>query len=104
MKTGDSGVTPAGLSVGIDRADIKTWLARFASVKIGDEEIKNGLLRIGETEAKNFDVLIGADFFMAHHVYVANSQNRIYFTYNGGPVFNVRTSEPAAKPEDRAPK
>ena len=97
VKTSDPGVTPGGLSIGIDRTDIKTWLGRFASVKIGDEEIKNGLLRIGETDAKYFDILIGADFFMAHHVYVANSQNQIYFTYNGGPVFNVRSSAAAAQ-------
>jgi len=96
VKTSDPGVTVAGASRGIDRVDVKTWLARFASVKVGDEEIKNGLLRIGETEAKTFDVLIGADFFMAHHVYVANSQNQLYFTYNGGPVFNVRASGAAA--------
>jgi predicted aspartyl protease len=93
VRTSDEGVKRAGDSHGLD-GDIKTWVATFASIKIGDEEIKNAKLAIGESVANDFDVLIGADFFMAHHVYVANSQGKVYFTYSGGPVF--RTSAPQA--------
>jgi hypothetical protein len=89
VKTTDPDVTPAGSSRGLDRAAIKTWVGRFASVKIGTEEIKNVRLSIGESQASDFDMLLGADFFLAHHVYVANSQNKIYFTYEGGPVFRA---------------
>jgi tetratricopeptide (TPR) repeat protein len=32
-------------------------------------------------------MLLGDDFFLSHRVYVANSQHKLYFTYNGGPVF-----------------
>lgn len=95
VKTSDPGVKRAGFSRGIDRDNIKTWVGRFASVKIGDEEIKNAMLAIGETSVYDFDVLVGADFFMAHHVYVANSQRKLYFTYNGGPVF--QSPEPDAE-------
>jgi predicted aspartyl protease len=99
VKTTDPGVQSAGYSRGVDRDNIKTWGARFASVKIGDEEITNGLLRIGETNADFFDILIGADFFLSHRVYVANSQKKIYFTYNGGgPVFNVAIEKEAPAP------
>jgi predicted aspartyl protease len=94
VKTSDPGVKRAGDSHGLD-GDTKTWAATFASVKIGDEEIKNAKLAIGESVAADFDVLIGADFFMAHHVYVANSQGKLYFSYSGGPVF--RTSVPAER-------
>lgn len=94
VKTSDPGVIPAGLTHALDRSDIKTWVGRFADVKIGDEEIKNTKLEIGQTEADDFDVLLGADFFLAHHIYVANSQGKIYFTYAGGPVF--RTPEVGA--------
>lgn len=89
VKTTDPDVTPGGYSRALDRAAIKTWVGRFASVKIGTEEIKNVRLSIGESQASDFDVLLGADFFLAHHVYVANSQNKIYFTYEGGPVFRA---------------
>src|SRR5262249_26060507 len=42
------------------------------------------------------DMLLGADFFLSHRIYVANSQNRVYFTYNGGPVFNLNAPKTAA--------
>jgi predicted aspartyl protease len=96
VHTDDPGVVPAGVTRGLDRNDIKTWVGRFADIKIGDEEIKNTRLEIGQTEAEDFDVLIGADFFLAHHVYVANSQGKIYFTYAGGPVFRTPEVEPAS--------
>lgn len=89
VRTTDPGVTPAGYSRGLDRPDIKTWVAHFADVKIGDEEVRNTRLSIGDSTATDFDVLLGADFFLAHHLYVANSQGRLYFTYAGGPVFRV---------------
>ncbi|HEY3948299.1 aspartyl protease family protein [Phenylobacterium sp.] len=92
VHTTDTGVKRAGDSHGLDGA-VKTWVATFASVKIGDEEIKNAKLAIGESNAEDFDVLIGADFFLAHHVYVANSQKKLYFSYDGGPVF--RSAAPA---------
>ena len=93
VKVTDAAVKSAGTVSGIDRANMKAWVAPFASVKIGDEEIKNGLLKIGQSDAQDFDVLIGADFFLAHHVYVANSQGKMYFTYSGGPVFNVQADD-----------
>jgi tetratricopeptide (TPR) repeat protein len=37
-------------------------------------------------------MLVGADFFLSHRIYVASSQRKLYFTYNGGPVFNLTTS------------
>jgi tetratricopeptide (TPR) repeat protein len=41
-------------------------------------------------------MLIGADFYLSHRIYVATSQHKLYFTYNGGPVFNL-TSSPSTK-------
>jgi tetratricopeptide (TPR) repeat protein len=37
------------------------------------------------------DMLVGADFFLSHRVYVSNEQHKLYFTYNGGAVFNLTT-------------
>ncbi|HET9329219.1 MAG TPA: tetratricopeptide repeat protein, partial [Steroidobacteraceae bacterium] len=47
------------------------------------------------------DMLVGADFFLSHRIYVSNSQHKLYFTYNGGPVFDLRTTTPrsAAAPQ-----
>ncbi|MEI9890009.1 MAG: hypothetical protein WDN45_04645 [Caulobacteraceae bacterium] len=54
-------------------------------MQIGDEEIANAPLEIGQTSDDFYDVLIGGDFLTAHHLYVANSQQKIYFTYAGLP-------------------
>jgi tetratricopeptide (TPR) repeat protein len=88
---GSPGVTPGGTTAGIGRQPVSTWIAPFASFKIGDEEIRNTHLRIGDEELRDTDMLIGADFFLSHHILVATSQRRLYFTYNGGPVFNLTT-------------
>jgi tetratricopeptide (TPR) repeat protein len=86
------GVTPAGIAGGFGRRAVETWVAPFDSFAIGDEQIKNTRLRIGDIDLSNDgDMLLGADFFLSHRVFVSNSQHRIYFTYNGGPVFRFDT-------------
>lgn len=101
--TSDSdGVVPAGASNGIGRRVVKTWIAPFPSFRIGDEEVRNTHLRIGAGTMLDVDMLIGADFFLSHRVYVANSQRRLYFTYNGGPVFNL-TAGPAVADNSPTP-
>ncbi len=91
FKTDGSGVVPSGTSTGIGRRAVKTWVGPFESFKIGDEEIRNIRLRVGDTYLGDVDMLVGADFFLSHHVYVSNGQHKVYFTYNGGPVFNLKT-------------
>jgi tetratricopeptide (TPR) repeat protein len=83
------GVVKAGRARGIGRRTVQTWLAQFKSFKIGDEEIQNAKLRFGDLGSLNADMLIGSDFFLSHRIYVASSQRKVYFTFNGGPVFNL---------------
>jgi tetratricopeptide (TPR) repeat protein len=87
------GVIPFGVGRGVGRSVIANWLAPVSSVKIGTEEVKNIKLRFGDFDLPDADMLIGADFFMSHHVYVANSVRRMYFTYDGGPIFNSKPSK-----------
>jgi tetratricopeptide (TPR) repeat protein/predicted aspartyl protease len=89
IKPDSPGVVSAGTSYGIGRSTFASYIAPFSSFKIGDEEIKNTRLRIGDIDLSSADMLIGADFFLSHRIYVANSQHKLYFTYNGGPVFNL---------------
>lgn len=91
------GVTDGGYQHGIGPNFHSTWIAPFASFKIGQEEVRNTHLRIGSGELLGEDMLLGADFFLSHHIYVSNSQHKLYFTYNGGPVFNL-TTMPASAP------
>ena len=72
---------------GIGRRIVHASSGPIASVKIGDEEVKNTRLSIVDTNIESADALIGMDFFLSHHVFVARSQDKVYFTYNGGPVF-----------------
>lgn len=91
------GITPSSPGVrligkfpgGIARKWIKFWIAPVARFEIGGEKIEHTHLLIGASRqlGGSADMLLGSDFFLSHHVYVANGQHRLYFTYNGGPIF-----------------
>jgi len=84
-------VTAAGISRGIGKKTNENWLARFDTLDIGGEQIKNARLHMADiTIGDSADMLLGADFFLSHRVYVATEDRKIYFTYNGGPVFDLR--------------
>ena len=104
VKVTDAGVRAATDSRGVDGRPVKTWAARFAKVKVGGEEISNGWLSIGDTSMDDTDILIGADFFLAHRIYVANSQNQLYFSYVGGKVFDVGAAPEPVAAGDKTPK
>jgi len=96
------GVVPAGMSGGFGPRMIRTWIAPVDVFEIGGERIEHTHLRLGDTQLQDADMLLGADFFLSHRVYVANGQRRIYFTYNGGAVFNLTTGGAAAEPPESA--
>jgi tetratricopeptide (TPR) repeat protein/predicted aspartyl protease len=105
VRVDSPGVTDAGYSRGIGQHPVKNWIAPFASFKLGDEEIRNTRLRIGEPGIDTADMLIGADFFLSHRIYVASKQHKLFFTYNGGAVFNLKPSpapDPASEPPSAA--
>jgi len=88
VKPGGEGVIEAGMSRGAGRYAVKTWIATFPVLKIGEEEVRNARLHVGDIGPLT-DMLLGADFFLSHRIYVASSQTQVYFTYNGGPVFKL---------------
>jgi len=69
----------------------------------GDETIHNATLRVADLFSQNKEkqindliatpvndeprMLLGADFFRAHRVFIAREQHKIYVSYQGGPVF-----------------
>jgi tetratricopeptide (TPR) repeat protein len=95
------GVVFAGDSFGVGKTTFRTYIARFDSFKIGQEEIRNAKLRVGDIDLPGIDMILGADFVLSHRIYVANSQHKMYFTYNGGPVFDlaVKPKKPAGPAE-----
>ncbi|HEX4051537.1 MAG TPA: aspartyl protease family protein [Steroidobacteraceae bacterium] len=101
FRTTAPGVVSGGFSYGVGPGVVATWIAPFESFRLGDEEIRNTRLRVADFDLGDVDMLIGTDFFLAHHIYVANSQHKIYFTYNGGPVFDLTAYQ--RLPAQRAP-
>jgi len=98
VKVDSPGVIDGGLTTGVGRNLVRSYIAPFASFKFADgEEIKNARLRVADLDIGLADMLIGADFFLSHRIFIANTQAKLYFTYNGGPVFDLRTtSKPPA--------
>lgn len=91
------GVVPAGEAWGIaGYGAVKTWIAPIADLKIGTEKIEHTHLLIadfGESDLSvrqgRTDMVAGEDFFLSHRIFVAYDQRKLYFTYSGGPVFDL---------------
>jgi len=106
------GVVAAGRSAGLGSKTVASWIGPFASFAIGNETIRNTEIRFADLfkDAKYSvigshipakveglpQMLLGVDFLRSHRVLIAHSQRMIYFTHNGGPVFQ-QTPAPAAK-------
>lgn len=89
------GVRDGGVIMGVDRRGTQSWIAPVEAFEIGGEQIKNTRLRVAAGGAAGLgepDMLLGFDFFMSHRVFVSNSQHKVYFTYVGGPVFNLSSA------------
>jgi tetratricopeptide (TPR) repeat protein len=89
VKPGDPGVEAAGISGGLGRATAAVWEGPFQSFKLGDEELRNVRLHIADTDFGDSDMLVGADFFISHRVYVDNVSHRMFFSYVGGKIFGI---------------
>jgi tetratricopeptide (TPR) repeat protein len=100
VRTDGPGVTAASAAGGIGRRLVSSWIAPFDTFEIGGETVKTTRITVADVEMGDNDMSIGADFFLAHRIYVARSQDKLYFTYNGGPVFNLGqfASGPAPAP------
>jgi hypothetical protein len=104
-------LSAAGQTVGLGDKPVETYVAEFPTLSIGDETVRNVTIQLGDLFAAATDtplgsrlaekvvadgMLLGADFFKAHRVYIARSQGKMYFSYNGGPIFEI-----GPKAEDR---
>jgi hypothetical protein len=81
---------------------IDTWIAPVDILKVGDEEIKHTHLRIGTLLIPDIDMLLGIDFFLSHRIYVPSHDRRLFFTYNGGHVFDVNVRPASAGSDTQA--
>jgi predicted aspartyl protease len=105
------GVVAAGKGGGLGAKSVDYWIGPLQSFAIGNETINGTLVHfadlwkdatytpIGSHLARKIDftpaLLLGADFLRAHRVLIARSQRKMYFTYEGGPVFAPKARDPA---------
>lgn len=108
-----AGITPdsagaifLGLSGGLGPETDKVWSAPVDTFQLGGEKVQHTHLLISNFDPAHYigqvgdempDMLLGEDFFLSHRVFVAYSQRKIYFTYNGGPLFDLHL--PGATPQ-----
>jgi predicted aspartyl protease len=98
------GVAAIGSGSGLGAKRIDSWIGPFQSFTVGAETIKNPKIIFSDlwkgvtytqagsnvpTQVGLQPMLLGADFLLAHRVMIVHSQRKIYFTYAGGPLFQV---------------
>ena len=93
----DAAMTPDQDRAGLGRGKVSSWTASFDRVELGGEAVLHNRLAVADFNMGDDDMLIGIDFFLSHRIYVSKKQRRMYFTYNGGPVFalNKRVADAA---------
>ncbi len=97
------GAVESGIARGFGKRVVREWTVPVAVFKIGTEEVHKTRINVIEELGGGVgapDMLLGADFFLSHRVYVARDLHRLYFTYNGGNVFNLRAPVPVAAAAD----
>ena len=88
---------------GVGTHRLASFSGLFTSVGIGEETVKNTRIfvadlyrynkqeelgtRLGSVDDDPTYGLVGFDFFRSHRVLISNSHHKVFFTYQGGPVF-----------------
>lgn len=93
IKLDAPGVEASGKVMGIGRKLVNSWIVRVDSFSLGTETIQHSQMQVidGTLGDSDTDMLLGADFLLAHRMFIANSVGKAYFTYNGGRVFALAT-------------
>lgn len=98
IKPDSPGVRQAGYSGGLGRSIVQVWSVPVSTIDIGDEEIHNARITMQDLGGNGPDMLIGADFFISHRIYVDNESRRMFFTYTGGELFHQKAKAGADVP------
>ncbi|WP_421852756.1 aspartyl protease family protein [Novosphingobium sp.] len=87
------GVVASERTSGIGTKFRRTWIVTLKSFEVGGEEIRNTPIRVREDKGDDHDedVLVGADFFLSHRLFVSPATGHMFLTYNGGPIFSLTT-------------
>jgi tetratricopeptide (TPR) repeat protein len=87
------GVKAGHSSIGVGAKPVRTWTVNIDTFAVGTEMIQHTQMQVIDGDmGDETDLLIGVDFLLAHHMFIANSKKKAYFTYNGGRVFTFATA------------
>jgi tetratricopeptide (TPR) repeat protein/predicted aspartyl protease len=86
---GGDTVTEEGLSGGLGSRHVRTYRATFNEIEVGGELLKKPKIQFADMGMSDTQMLVGVDFFLTHRIFVANAQNEMFFTYEGGPLFGL---------------
>jgi len=80
----------AGVVLPINESNVDAHVGRVESLNLGGESHKDVDVLVGDLKDFRFvDLLLGADFFLSHRVYIASNPHSVYLTYSGGPLFKL---------------
>jgi len=80
-------------SFGIGAKPVRTWTVNIDTFSVGSETIQHSQMMVLDGNfGDKTEMLLGVDFLLAHHMFIANSKKKAYFTYNGGRVFSFATA------------
>src|SRR5262249_48283219 len=97
----ETDMEPSGRIGGAGEGHAKSWTAKVDSFELEGERITHNRLQVMDTWPTDDDeMLIGVDYFLSHRIYVARSQQVMYATWNGGPVFGHNTVDAASAARD----
>lgn len=92
-------------ATGVGGKLVKTWTVPIDTFSVGTETIQHSQMQVIDSKLGDdeTEMVLGVDFLLAHHLFIANSQRKVYFTYNGGRVFTLASAptesdKPAAAP------
>lgn len=88
LKLDAPGVERAGYAMGVGEERVARWTARFDTLQIGAEIIRNVPISVIEADI-GIDVLLGNDFLRSHRVLYAMSQEKLYISYIGGEALHT---------------
>ena len=78
---------------GVGAKPVRTWTANIDTFSVGTETIQHSqMLVLDGNFGDKTEMLLGVDFLLAHHMFIANGKKKAYFTYNGGRVFSFATA------------
>ena len=92
VKDGDMTPQPQAAGVGAGKMDM--WNAPFDQIDLGGESVRHNRLEVADFDTSD-EMLIGIDFFLSHRIYVSKKQSKMFFTYNGGPIFALNNGDRA---------